>query len=125
LEAARLGLGILARERHEPEQLVAVRRRRGGRHVRASAEAPVREPDDLARLAELLVRLDPPAGLEEALGERVGPAAVRAPLLRRLGGEAGDRARVGRHYASLSAAAARSGVTTLRLSPAPSSRPAG
>ena len=90
--------GSPADERDVAEQLEAGRRARGHRHVGAAVPGAVREPAQLAGLAELLaLGVDPQARGEELGVQRLGPGAVRQRLLGRLGGEAADEAIDGRH----------------------------
>ena len=68
------------------------------------------EPEDFAavadytdEIAEVLVeRIEPVARAEEVARQRARPAAVRQPLLRRLGDEAGDEALLDGHVAGQS-----------------------
>ncbi len=99
LEVARRAARTLG-EGDEPEQLVAGRRPCDRGHVRAPAPAAIREPGDLARLAEIRVLgVELRAGGREVMAERVGPAAIRDGLLGRLGRERDDEPLDGGHAA--------------------------
>ena len=84
------GSGTPVDEGHEPEELEAVARRRGHRHVRAAVPAAVGEEAQLAGLAEVLARRSRSA--RTPTGTRP-PAA--APRLRPAGPPAGARRRTG------------------------------
>ena len=94
------GLLVVRDERvgHVAVELIARRGEGGRRDERPPVPGPVRVPDDVPGLAEILALVvDPQAGPEELDAQAIGPAAVGQALLGRLGGEAADEAVDGRH----------------------------
>src|SRR4051794_32660699 len=97
-EGGRLPAVLGGAEGDEADQLEAGRRRRRRRDPGAPVPGAVGIEQDVAGVPDVL---EVGGGGEELVAQAVRPAAVGQQLLRRLGGEAGDDALLGRHGAAL------------------------